>query len=178
MNKTGWIIAGIVIIALIILLIIPKKQKEFRVYHYPQTLVVENHTEFQGLDIISLTLAHMIFEMDSLELIIRYLPTDLSEDSDTIWKAFVHPTSFIPHKYLILISDKLSDAEAIKVLSHEFIHIYQMEQGYLEMIGNKAIWYGDTIDLLEIPYKKRPFEKEAFKFDDGIKIKLKELLYE
>ena len=53
-----------------------------------------------------------------------------------------------------------------------------MEQGYLSIIGSLAVWYGDTIDLLEVTYNDRPFEKEAFKFDDGIKIKLKEFLYE
>ncbi|HRT03891.1 MAG TPA: hypothetical protein P5513_08125, partial [Candidatus Diapherotrites archaeon] len=62
-------------------------------------------------------------------------------------------------------------------LSHEFVHIDQYDRGDLKIIGNYFIWKGDTVDMRDVKYEYRPFEKEAFSKQSYITKKLVKLLY-
>jgi len=52
--------------------------------------------------------------------------------------------------------------EAIKVLSHEIIHIHQYYSGELSFIDGKVYWEGEEYDLTNTEYDKRPWEQNAF----------------
>jgi hypothetical protein len=54
----------------------------------------------------------------------------------------------------------------------------QLNKKLGEIDGHYAIWKGDTLDMLEVKYEDRPFEKEAFRNQDMVSKELKKLLYD
>lgn len=80
--------------------------------------------------------------------------------------------------YFIFIKD-LSRSKAIRVISHELIHLKQYEINQLEIKNGLVIWNDSEIynskDLPE--YSKRPWEKEAFDKSPKLETKIEEILY-
>jgi predicted metallopeptidase len=80
-------------------------------------------------------------------------------------------------QYIIYIN-KMSRTTSTKIISHELIHLEQYDSGRLRVIGNGVvIWEGKEINVLDIPYNDRPWEREAFKRQDDLEKKLLEKLY-
>jgi hypothetical protein len=75
---------------------------------------------------------------------------------------------FTRNQYLIVLSTDLSLRNAIKVISHELIHLQQLNSGRLRYEGVTAFWEGSRFakDANLIPYRSRPWENEAFALDD------------
>lgn len=61
-----------------------------------------------------------------------------------------------------LFIGSVSKSEAIKVLSHEIIHIHQYYSDELKYFDGKVYWKGDEYDLNDVNYDKRPWEEDAF----------------
>ena len=79
--------------------------------------------------------------------------------------------------YDIYIEDINKD-EAITVLSHELIHLKQYNSGDLDVIGDGIVlWKGQKINVMDIPYDQRPWEKEAFDNQGDVSVKIKKILY-
>jgi len=185
-NKTIFLISSIIIlIAILIVLIIRDKrlaERPFNHFDFPPTLTVTNNTHFKDVDTIALVLADKVFNYDTLEMIIVYIPEHIESgevDGEEIeFEGFVQQVSFLPHTYLILMNKDKSEGKIQKILSHEFVHIEQYETGRLQTLEKSFIWEGDTINAKDIGYKNRPFEKEAFNKEGKIKKELKKYLYE
>jgi hypothetical protein len=80
-------------------------------------------------------------------------------------------------QYIIYIN-KMSKTTSTKIISHELIHLEQYDSDRLRVIGNGVVmWEGREINVLDIPYNDRPWEKEAFKRQDDLEKKLLEKLY-
>lgn len=58
--------------------------------------------------------------------------------------------------------DELDREEAIKVISHEIIHIEQYHSGRLDYYDNKIFWQNGEYELDRMEYDDRPWEIEAF----------------
>lgn len=84
-------------------------------------------------------------------------------------------------KQFILFVDKFTHRSAIRVISHEVVHIMQYSSGRLKVIPNLGIiWEKDTIsfDLLyNINYRDRPWEMEAFDNESELASRVEKLLY-
>ena len=61
-----------------------------------------------------------------------------------------------------LFIGSVSKSEAIRVLSHEIIHIHQYYSDELKYFDGKVYWRGDEYDLNDVNYDKRPWEEDAF----------------
>lgn len=61
-----------------------------------------------------------------------------------------------------LFTNDMDRKEAIEVLCHEVIHMYQYSSGDLIYNENGVIWKGESIDLNSKEYEERPWENEAF----------------
>ena len=80
-------------------------------------------------------------------------------------------------QYLIYIND-VDRTTAMKSLAHELIHLKQYDSGRLRVIGSGVvIWEGNEVNVLDIPYNDRPWEKEAFQGQNELEIKIKNILY-
>jgi predicted metallopeptidase len=71
----------------------------------------------------------------------------------------------------------MSRGEAIKVISHEIIHIYQYNSGQLFYENGEITWNFKKYDLSSLDYDNRPWEKEAFDNEDVLSKKIFEALY-
>jgi hypothetical protein len=179
MKKWIWIlIALILLIASVIFL--NRRQRDldsspFALYDYPHTISIENNTRFRA-DTIVLALAHHVFQMDTLDILIHYIPVTINSGSMQFF-AIVHPLPFGKNRFLILLNRRMSFTELLISISHEFIHIEQYLNGDLKISGNYAIWKGDTIDMRLVPYEERPFEIEAHRGQGKIYRRVKKYLF-
>jgi uncharacterized protein YjaZ len=63
---------------------------------------------------------------------------------------------------VIYLSSKLDKWSLHSTLSHELVHAWQYEQGHL-IAYKHGWWFKDAFYPIDTPYKKLPFETEAFK---------------
>lgn len=80
-------------------------------------------------------------------------------------------------QYIIYINE-LSRITSTKIISHELIHLEQYDSGRLRVIESGVVlWEGKEMNVLDIPYNERPWEKEAFRRQDDLEKKILEKLY-
>jgi hypothetical protein len=106
-------------------------------------------------------------------VVIDKLSDEAKEQFNGELKAHVR---FFDGVYYLYI-DEMSRGEAIKVISHEIIHIYQYNSGLLFYENGEITWDFKKYDLSSIDYDNRPWEKEAFDNEDVLSKKIFETLY-
>ena len=80
-------------------------------------------------------------------------------------------------QYIIYINE-LSRITSTKIISHELIHLEQYDSGRLRVISSGVVlWEGKEMNVLDIPYNERPWEKESFRRQDDLEKKILEKLY-
>ena len=63
----------------------------------------------------------------------------------------------------------MSKREAMRVMSHELIHVQQYATGRLTLIDSVTIRYnGTNYDINKVPYKDREWETDAFLRQSGL----------
>lgn len=137
------------------------REKNVNTFEFPETVTAINHTDNFRADTIVMIIAHLIMEYDTVHIDVFDAP-DLKTDEFEI-AAFIQKTEK-PHHYQVFLK-KTSKNYVMKFLSHELIHMDQMERGDLiTFIGNDKynVFKGDTIRFSEVPYRVRPYEAEAF----------------
>lgn len=78
---------------------------------------------------------------------------------------------------IIYIKPTLSRMMAIKILSHELIHLQQYTQKRLKVINKNLIKFNnDTINIYLTPYESREWEIEAFKLSPLLEKQIQEEL--
>jgi len=180
-SSIGIIAIVIAVLVLIVGIIVLQKKKDARPFNHievPLTIVVENATDYDKADTISMYIANRIFDIDTLNLMIVYIPEHLNEGEMELYGIVQH-IPFKKNQFIILLNRKnISLSKLKEILSHEFVHISQYISGDLVVYPNYAVWKGEDIYFGEVAYKDRPFEKEAFKYQGGVMSKLNKMLYE
>jgi len=190
-----WIIGTIVLLLIIFLIVRYNKKQafyekiqnalQFGVYKeqtfnridIETTNLIANKTDRNYLDsIVYVGLNEM--NLDSIAITIRQISPDVQErfDSDSQLKAHIIGKE---NQYIIFV-DEMSRDEAIKVLSHELIHLKQYYTKKLILEKDKVIWDGREVYQSEIndtKYEQRPWEAEAFAGQRGLENKIREILY-
>lgn len=164
------------IIVFIILIYFLSKPKSMNKFTFPDTVIVNNNTEFE-IDTTVKVLINKILNYDSITIYIFYLNKEMIYDDFEIM-GYIEPTAYNNREYLLFINKQ---AEQINMLlSHEFVHLDQYMKK--ELILNRdlqvAIYKGDTINLLKVPYKSRPFEQDAYNRQYQILKQLNKILYQ
>lgn len=168
------IILGIIVF--IILIYFLSKPKSMNKFTFPDTVIVNNNTEFE-IDTTVKVLVNKILNYDSITIYIFYLNKEMIYDDFEIM-GYIEPTAYNNREYLLFINKQ---AEQINMLlSHEFVHLDQYMKKELILNRNLqvAIYKGDTINLLKMPYKSRPFEQDAYNRQYQILKQLNKLLYQ
>jgi predicted metallopeptidase len=190
-----WII-GIIILLLVIFSVVRYNKKQafyekiknalqFGVYReqtfnridIQTTNMVSNRTDTDYLDsIVYVGLNEM--NLDSIAITIRQISPDVQAmfDSESQLKAHIIGKG---NQYIIFV-DEMSRDEAIKVLSHELIHLKQYYTKKLILEKDKVYWDGEEIyqrEINETEYQRRPWEAEAFAGQRGLENKIREILY-
>lgn len=178
MKKNPTLLILIIIFLLFLFYLFIKKDKELNTFKFPDTVIVNNHTEFQKIDTISMVITNKILKIDTIQIDIFYSPIDMSNDNYEIY-GFTFPNQFEKNKYYIYINPKFK-YNLIKLLSHEISHIKQHLDGLLiyPSTGMHYIDYkGEKIYFGSVIYEKRQYEIDAFKMQKEIEKKLNEILY-
>lgn len=183
MKNKGWFIIGAIIISLIVIIIIiniKQARKENRVNHFdfPNTMIVNNHTDYRRADTLAMIVLNKIYVYDIMTVNIYYMNSDMGNDKFDV-AGFIQKNPYKQHDYNIFIKKKTLPVSIKKFLSHELIHLNQMESGDLIQLqdNTKIIYKGDTISFFDVPYDKRPYEIEALTKEDKILKKINKLLY-
>jgi len=171
--KTKLIIGGVVLLLLIVLGIRSCK-KEYLPQTFPKTLMVKNYTNNQRADTITMIILNKVMRYDTMTVNI-YKLTDMFDNGDMILNAHTVANPFEKHNYMIFMKDNLSTEDVKSTLSHELIHIKQMDDSKLSVFDKGYVWNKDSFNFKNVTYESRPYEIEAFNGMTGVKIKLDKL---
>ena len=153
------------------------KEQTFNRIDIETTNLIANRTDRNYLDsIVYVGLNEM--NLDSVAITIRQISPEVQAmfDSNSQLKAHIIGKG---NQYIIFV-DEMSRDEAIKVLSHELIHLKQYYTKKLILEKDKVYWDGEEIyqrEINETEYQRRPWEAEAFAGQRGLENKIREILY-
>ena len=153
------------------------KEQTFNRIDIETTNMVANRTDRDYLDSIVYVGLNEL-NLDSVAITIRQISPDVQAmfDSESQLKAHIIGKG---NQYIIFV-DEMSRDEAIKVLSHELIHLKQYYTKKLILEKDKVYWDGEEMyqsEINEMEYKRRPWEAEAFTGQRGLENKIREILY-
>lgn len=77
-----------------------------------------------------------------------------------------HNSKGKPREFILEIQKNLNEKELLKTLAHEMCHVKQYAYGQLDEQGTK--WLSRKYDHDNVPYNKRPWEKEAYKIEERL----------
>lgn len=178
MKKKWFILFGVAVVITVIAFLLIRRERNVNIYEFPDTVVVENNTTQKNADTYSKIILNKIYEYDTIKLEIVYMTNDLSTDEIEV-SGWIQQNPYEPHTYMIFMKKGALPMSVKKFLSHELIHVRQMETGDMIQIPNEpmVVYKGDSIDFLHIPYKERPFEIEALRTENDVLKRLNRLLY-
>ena len=170
-------IVGLIVILLVILILVFRScKKEYNSFVYPNTIAVHNYTNNKKADTISMIILNKIMLFDTVTVNL-YKLTNMFDTNDILIVAHTIKNPFEKHAYNIFLKDDLSYDMLKSVLSHEMIHVKQMENGDLVIIDKSYIWEKDTFRYVNVEYTKRIQEIQAENEQSGVKQQM-EKLYE
>jgi len=155
------------------------KEEEFIILDIETTNVTLNYTDRLYLDtIVKVGLKQMGLD-DNIVVSIRPISDEIQQrfDSEMILQAHIMGKG---NQYALFVDD-MSRYEAIKVISHELVHLKQYRSEKLILNKNSVIWDGREYSEWEIndmDYMRRPWEREAYDEQRWLSSTLNELLYE
>lgn len=155
------------------------KEEEFIEIDIETTNITLNYTDRLYLDtIVKVGLKQMGLD-DNIVVSIRPISDEIQQrfDSEMILQAHIMGKG---NQYALFVDD-MSRYEAIKVISHELVHLKQYRSEKLILNKNSVIWDGREYSEWEInnmDYMRRPWEREAYDEQRWLSSTLNELLYE
>jgi hypothetical protein len=178
-NKKFLVIGIVVLVITLLVILLVRRERNVNVYEYPETLVVNNYTSNKNADTYSKIILNKIYDYDTINLNIYYAPRDLSTDEIEV-AGFIQKNPFEVHHYNIFMKKGGLPTSLKNFLSHELIHLHQMEIGELIPMQDPLtmVYMSDTISLLAVPYANRPYEIIALKNQGTVYKKLNKLLYQ
>lgn len=107
--------------------------------------------------------------VDGISVVITHIPSNIiyqyEQENTDVLEGFIVEISL--NRYQILINKNLNDVDVKKVIFHEFIHLKQNHSGRLVTCNNKlAEFTGKQYYIDYVPYRLRPWESEAFKYQN------------
>ena len=172
--KTKLIIGGVILLLLVVLCIRSCK-KEYIPQTFPKTLMVKNYTNNQRADTIVMIILNKIMGYDTMTVNLTYKMVDKLDNSEMVFNAFIVANPFEKHSYIIYLKNNLAPDEVKTTLSHELIHIRQMEDSKLSIFDKGYVWNKDSFNYKNVTYDSRPYEIEAFNGMTEVKSKLDKL---
>lgn len=158
--KTKFIIGGVILLLLVILCIRSCKH-EYITQKFPETIVVKNYTSIQRADTVVMIILNKIMYCDTMTVNL-YKLSDMFDSNDITINAHTVVNPFEKHSFNIYIKENLSYEEMKLTLSHELIHVKQMNDSKLSIFDNGYVWNKDSFNYKNVSYKSRPYEIEAF----------------
>lgn len=162
------LIIGIIVVVLLLFTIwlIRPSNNSFREIKIDSKSNVYNKSSLSYIDTI-LYVGLDKMKIDSITVVIKDIDINRDMGNGIDLRGYIINRG----KQYILYISKMDRVEAIKVISHEIIHINQYDSGRLIDGGKFIIWGSDTImkdELGGINYFERGWEVEAFSRQDSL----------
>ena len=124
--------------------------------------VVTNYSSIPYLD----TLSHVMMDGLGLECVEIALHDVSDNVRSSIFKGEI-VNGFVVERFdgvlQVFIYPFKTRTKTFQILAHELIHVSQFVNGELQVIDSStAVWKGDTLDLNDVKYADRAWEKAAF----------------
>jgi hypothetical protein len=147
----------------------PYKQIELTTYNY-----VLNGTQNNSYDTVAKVALDAV-GIVGVQVFIQELSESAKSQFDGELKAHVR---YFNGQFYLFISN-LDHKEAIEVISHEVVHIQQYLNGdfIYDQSNGDTYWKGELYYPDNIPYERRPWEKDAFATQRPISDKVSSILY-
>jgi len=178
--KKYWFLISLAVAAIIIATIIiinVRREKHVNHFDFPTTLRVYNHTDYERADTLTMIVLNKIFTYDTIEVNIYYMINEIGNDDIQV-QAFIQKNPFVPHNYFLFVKRNELSIPIDKVISHEMIHVKQMEsRKFIQIDADTYIYDNKMFRFSEVQYDKRPPEIDAFKEQDKVLHQLNNLLY-
>jgi len=167
-----WVVAVIILIVIFLLLYNPK-ENYFNKAELSKDNAIINRTDNKALDTI-LKVGLDELELSGIVISVRRITIE-SDVPDLVLKAHISASRNSPNVYLLEINKSLR-SDIIKSVSHELIHLKQLNNKKLKVGMDYLIWKGDTIQ--NIPnYEDREWEQEAVREGRVLEAKIRKRLY-
>lgn len=172
------VLSGILLLLLVIWGMTIDKDRPFKKNPVDKTSnIIYNETNMVYLDTI-LYVGLKYLNIKNIVILVKPLSSALNitilSDSDfSICTLPIYGST----KVYIIFTKKMSRASAIHTLSHELIHIKQFIAEDLKIENTNLIWKGDTISVKTMEYRYRPWEAEAYKYQERLKRQILKDLY-
>jgi hypothetical protein len=181
--KRPWLVFVIFLSTLAVAIVITtiiniQREKRFKHFDFPQSMIVNNYTKYKRADTLAMVILNRLFKYDTVELAIYYYPEQFNNNAYEIY-GFIQKNQFKDHSYIVFMRKRTIPIPVRRFLSHEMIHLDQMEKGELDQIigTSKMIYKGEVIDMLTVPYDERPYEQDAFARQNGVLKEVNDLVY-
>ena len=150
-----------------------KKENEFNKSYFKPVELSNNNRVFNQTDrkyldtIVSVGLDFL--RVKGTNVLIKDLPKDVKQRIDNLEDFNLRgAVAKVDGGYIIVLT-KMSKREAMRVMSHELIHVQQYDSGRLTPIDSVTIRYnGTNYDINKVPYKDREWETDAFLRQSGL----------
>lgn len=175
-NKyTILIIVGVLLLLSLLIYLGTRPEETFKRVELSNKNFVLNRGSRPYLDtIVQVGLDKMGIENHTL--LIKEQTNEINLGDDIFTEAFI---IYKNNQSIIFIKPSLKRTNAIKIISHELVHLQQYLDERLVILGKENVcWENDTINLPSIPYDKRPWEIEAFNYGPLLEEDIKSILYE
>ena len=158
----------------------PKPEQYFKTIQLSTTNTIYNETDMDYLDTI-VDVGIRELKLDNIEVEIR--PMDImiqdkfnTNNTNNTLKAFIVKLS--ENNYMVY-SSRISREEALTMLSHELIHLKQYYDGRLKIQDSSHVLWNnrDIIDLINVEYNDRPWEREAYDNQKDMEVRIRKVLY-
>lgn len=143
----------------------------------PESVTVNNFTDYAGSDTMIMVILSDILNYDTIGVNIYPLYGGFNYE-DFVISAQITKNPFEEDKYSIYLADGLEEDILEDIITHELIHLQQMESGDLTILTNQYVWMGDTVDFTDVVYNNRLFEIDAFNNQDYVRFELDSLINE
>lgn len=182
MKKKYLILLATLLLLLIIGVIYLNKkypEKPFKNIDFPDSFnYVSNHTE-------DMKFVDTILYRGMIDLNIEGVFINVFVISDEVKRKFEQQNELNLEAHIVgndpqyaIYLDDLDRKTAIRVISHELIHLQQYHSKRLINLGDGIVtWEGNYVDVLSLPYNERPWEREAFDKQSDLEKKLIKELY-
>ena len=132
-------------------------------YAYMDTVI------FLGLDKLNVT---------GVSVLIKELSSDTKKSFADANSLDLNAAIIGNRKQFIIYVKPMGRYECIPVISHELVHLSQYHRGRMRVLTtNQVVWDGATMNVIDMEYNDRPWEKEAFADQDRISTAIKQKLY-
>jgi len=164
----------ILILAGAIFLITNQKERYFKKIVFNNDNIIENATQKKYLDTIVYS-GLKILDIKNITVIILPIGNAPILDLNPEIELKAHIVYYLD-KYYIFIDD-INREQALKVLSHELIHLNQYYKGYLRVNNGVIEWHKKSYDGNNILYEDRLWEIDAFDKQDSLLNKIELQLF-